>query len=154
MYDPLIYLWVRNKCLPLPGSLNLFFTLYMFSLIPSYHIKKQVNQSGVSTKNNKNITPFKALHAAAVIISCYIWQSIHNVVSRPLSGYRGSYSCGPLTVTVILVAHISSLTLVSAHYSYHSWSHIYLRLHFCCTVPCPCTLAGDATETAWKVIVI
>lgn len=64
-------------------------------------------------------------------------RGVYNLVLQPLSGHSGSFSCGLQTVTVILVAHISSLTLASAHFSYHSRRGIYLRLDISCCSSCP-----------------
>lgn len=67
-----------------------------------------------------------------MILSC--GQSIYNV---SVSDYSGSFSCGLHTVTVILVAHISSVTLASARFSYHSRRGIYLWLDISCCSSCP-----------------
>lgn len=64
-------------------------------------------------------------------------RGVYNVVLHPLSGYSGSFSCGLQTVTVILAAHISLLTLARAHFTYHSSTGIYLWLDISCRPSCP-----------------
>lgn len=75
-----LHVWPRIEYFHVQHYLNVFLS-FIFTLIPSYHIKNQSEPKWCKHKNNKNITPFKVLHDAAVIISCYIWQSVHNVVS-------------------------------------------------------------------------